>query len=71
MTFAAVAGHRSGRATPSLREVPQRQSIETVGGETIYRNRNAVQANPATSVGVDAVPRSGESLSCTLSARTS
>ena len=50
MNFAAVVGHRSGRATPSLRDAPQRQSMEIVGRETIYRNRNAVQTNPATSV---------------------
>ena len=49
MMFAAVAGHRSGRAAPSLRDAPQRQSMEIVGRETIYRNRNAVQTNPATS----------------------
>jgi hypothetical protein len=47
--FAAVVGHRSGRATPSLRGAPQRQSMEIVRRETIYRNRNAVQTNPATS----------------------
>ena len=50
MMFAAVVGHRSGRATPSLRDAPQRQCTEIVGRETIYRNRNAVQTNPATSV---------------------
>ena len=50
MMFAAVVGHRSDRATPSLRDAPQRQSIEIVGRETIYRNRNAVQTNPATSM---------------------
>ena len=50
MTFAAVAGQRSDRATPSLRAAPQRQSMETTGRETIYRNRNAVQTNPATSM---------------------
>jgi hypothetical protein len=50
MTFAAAVGHRSGRATPSLRDAPQRQSMEIVGRETIYRNRNAVQTNPATSL---------------------
>ena len=50
MKFAAVVGHRSGRATPSLRDAPQRQSMQTVGRETIYRNRNAAQTNPATSV---------------------
>jgi hypothetical protein len=49
MMFAAAVGHRSGRATPSLRDAPQRQSMEIVGRETIYRNRNAVQTNPATS----------------------
>jgi hypothetical protein len=49
MKFAAVVGHRSGRATPSLRDAPQRQSMETVGWETIYRNRNAVQTKLATS----------------------
>jgi hypothetical protein len=51
MMFAAAVGHRSGRATPSLRGAPQRQSMEIVRRETIYRNRNAVQTNPATSVG--------------------
>ena len=49
MMFAAAVGHRSGRATPSLRGAPQRQSMEIVRRETIYRNRNAVQTNPATS----------------------
>jgi hypothetical protein len=49
MMFAAAVGHRSGRATPSLRDAPQQQSMEMVGTETIYRNRNAVQTNPATS----------------------
>ena len=47
--FAAAVGHRAGRATPSLRDAPQRQCTEIVGRETIYRNRNAVQTNPATS----------------------
>ena len=52
--FAAAVGHRSGRATPSLRDAPQQQSMEIVGRETIYRNRNAVQTNPATSdVGIE------------------
>ena len=50
MTFAAVAGQRSGRAAPSLRAAPPRQSMETTGRETIYRNRNAVQTKPATSI---------------------
>ena len=49
MMFAAVVGHRFGRATPSLRDAPQRLSMETVRRETIYRDRNAVQTNPATS----------------------
>jgi hypothetical protein len=49
MMFAAAVGHRSGRAKPSLRDAPQRQSRGIVGRETIYRNRNAVQTNPATS----------------------
>ena len=47
---AAAVGHRSGRATPSLRDAPQQQSMEIEGRETIYRNRNAVQTNPATSI---------------------
>jgi len=51
MMFAAVVGHGSGRATPSLRHAPQRQSMEIVRRETIYRNRNAVQTKPATSNG--------------------
>ena len=50
MMFAAVVGHCSGRATPSLRNAPPRQPREIVRRETIYRNRNAVQTNPATSV---------------------
>jgi transposase InsO family protein len=58
MMFAAAVGHRSGRATPSLRDAPQRQSMEIVGRETIYRNRNAVQTNPATSVFVERLWRS-------------
>jgi hypothetical protein len=49
MMFAALVGHGSGRATPSLRHAPQRQSMEIVRRETIYRDRNAVQTNPATS----------------------
>ena len=50
MKLAAVAGPRCSRATPSLREAPQRQSMERIGRETIYRHRNAVQTKPATSV---------------------
>ena len=50
MMFATVVGHCFGRATPSLRNAPPRQSMEIVRRETIYRNRNAVQTNPATSV---------------------
>ena len=49
--FAAVAWHRSGRATPSLRNATQRQSMERIGRESIYRDRNAVQTKPATSEG--------------------
>ena len=49
MMFAAVVGHGFGRATPSLRNAPPRQLMEIVRGETVYRNRNAVQTNPATS----------------------
>jgi hypothetical protein len=48
--FATVVGHCSGRATPSLRNAPPRQSMEIVRRETIYRNRNAVQTDPATSI---------------------
>jgi hypothetical protein len=33
MMVAAAVGHRSGRATPSLRDAPQRQSMEIVGRE--------------------------------------
>ena len=43
---AAAVGHRSARATPSLRDAPQRQSMEIVGRETIYRNRNAAHTKP-------------------------
>jgi hypothetical protein len=64
MMFAAAVGPRSGRATPSLRDAPQRQSMEIVGREAIYRNRNAVQTNPATSVSA----HSGNAPSRTISA---
>ena len=43
MMFAAAVGHRSGRATPSLRGAPQRQSMEivpgkpSIGTETLFR----------------------------------
>jgi hypothetical protein len=57
MMFAAAVGPRSGRATPSLRDAPQRQSMEIVGREAIYRNRNAVQTNPATSDYVILTPK--------------
>jgi hypothetical protein len=57
MMFAAAVGHRSGRATPSLRGAPQRQSMEIVRRETIYRNRNAVQTNPATSCRQEKAPK--------------
>src|SRR5271166_5304812 len=49
MSFAAVAGPHSGRATPSLREAPQQQPMSTTGRGSTYRRRNAVQTNPATS----------------------
>ena len=49
MNFAAVAGRRSGRAMPSLRNAPQQQSMEPTGRRSTYRWRNAVQTNPATS----------------------
>jgi len=38
MKIAAVVGHRFGRATPSLRDAPQRLSMERNGRESIYRN---------------------------------
>jgi hypothetical protein len=50
MMFAAVVGHCFARATPSLRNAPPRQLMQIVRREAIYRNRNAVQTNPATSV---------------------
>ena len=51
MNFAAATGHRLGRATPCLRDTPQRKLMGTTGRRSTYRRRNAVQANPATSVG--------------------
>ena len=48
--FAAVVGHCFGWATPSLRNAQPRQSMQIVRRETIYRNRNAVQTNPAISI---------------------
>ena len=50
MNFAAATGHRLGRATPCLRDTPQRKLMGTTGRRSTYRRRNAVQANPATSV---------------------
>jgi hypothetical protein len=55
VNFDAVAEHRCGRATPFLRDAPQRQSMEWTGREAIYRDRNAVQIKPATSVTVQTV----------------
>jgi hypothetical protein len=49
MIFAAVRGHRSGRATPSLRDAPERQLTSTTGRGSTYQERNAVQTKPATS----------------------
>jgi hypothetical protein len=60
--FAAVAGHRYGRATPSLRDAPQRQSMEGIGQESIYRNRNAVQTRPAISLSYRRSTRMGTNL---------
>ena len=51
MNFAAATGRRLGRATPCLRDTPQRKLMGTTGRRSTYRRRNAVQANPATSVG--------------------
>jgi hypothetical protein len=49
MIFAIVRGHRSGRATPSLRDAPERQFTLTTGRGSTCRERNAVQTKPATS----------------------
>ena len=61
MNFAAATGHRLGRATPCLRDTPQRKWMGTTGRRSTYRRRNAVQANPATSVGAKIV-RHGRSI---------
>jgi hypothetical protein len=53
MIFAIVRGHRSGRATPSLRDAPERQFTLTTGRGSTCRERNAVQTKPATS---DSIP---------------
>ena len=51
MMFAAAVGHRSGRATPSLRDAPQRQSMETtgrgpsIGTETLFRQTRPLQTS--------------------------
>ena len=50
MNFAAATGHRLGRATPCLRDTPQRKLMGTTGRRSTYRRRNAVQATPATSL---------------------
>ena len=50
MNLIAVAWHRSGRATPSLRDATRRQSMQRTGRESIYRDRNAVQTKPTTSI---------------------
>jgi aerobic-type carbon monoxide dehydrogenase small subunit (CoxS/CutS family) len=49
MIFATVRRHRSGRATPSLRDASERQFTSTTGRGSAYRERNAVQTKPATS----------------------
>jgi hypothetical protein len=38
-----------GRATSSLRDASQRQSMQRIGEDSIYRDRNVVLGNPATS----------------------
>ncbi len=63
MMFAAVVVHCFGRATPSLRNAPPRQSMEIVRRETIYRNRNAVQTNPATSAFLLSLPQAASTRS--------
>jgi hypothetical protein len=67
VNFAAIAGHRCGRATPSLRDAPQRQSMERIGRESIYRDRNAVQTNPATSLCVILASMGSDSFSIDIS----
>ena len=62
MMFAAAVGHRSGRATPSLRDAPQRQSMETtgrgpsIGTETLFR-----QTRPLHSCATSPRPVKGSS----------
>jgi hypothetical protein len=52
MMFAAAVGHRSGRATPSLRDAPQQQSMEivgrqsSIGTETLFRQTRPPQMKP-------------------------
>jgi hypothetical protein len=41
MIFAIVRGHRSGRATPSLRDAPERQFTLTTGRGSTCRERNS------------------------------
>lgn len=49
---AEVAGEsgQSDKWIPCLRDASQRQSMEIIRKETTYRNRNAVQTYPATSL---------------------
>jgi hypothetical protein len=48
MMFAAVVGFASVGLSPPY-ATPTTSMMEIVRRETIYRNRNAVQTNPATS----------------------
>jgi hypothetical protein len=49
MNFGAVAGHRYGRATPSLRDAQPQRAIPSTGRGSTYRSRNGVSTKPATS----------------------
>jgi hypothetical protein len=50
MNLAADMGHHSGRATPSLRDVPCRQFEKATGRQSTYPLPIPVQTNPATSM---------------------
>jgi hypothetical protein len=52
MNFGAVAGHRYGRATPSLRDAQPQRAIPSTGRGSTYRSRNGVSTKPATSLRV-------------------
>ena len=53
------ASRREGGRSPTGATPHNGQSMEIVGRETIYQNRNAVQTNPATSVSFPLVPIDG------------